>query len=201
MKTMKLLAVLAVTCAPVVLAAQPTVFDISGTVAVYGGGGGPPYPLDTFSGTVDINTVTGTVTGADVVFGSPYPGVTVAPITLNGYETAPGPPGSHVADIELCADTVCSQGWYLNMTVNIPSASSTLVGYAGGKIKGLGLWFADVPSAWAGCPGQAGTPDTCGGLTLKSGGGGGKTGVPEPASALLLLLGLGAAQLRRRRAH
>jgi hypothetical protein len=183
---------------PLAFAAQPTVFDVTGSVAIVSNGTeAPTGAIDAFSGTIDINTATGAVTGADLSFGSPGFGLTIPALTFAGLEIAPGPTGSHLYTLEFCAAAVCSSNWLMGMTIDVTPTVPTLVGYAGGKIDNVGLFYGGVQNTWGGCP--DGPVTACGGITLKSGGGGGKTGVPEPASALLMLLGLAATQLRRQR--
>ena len=78
----------------------------------------------------------------------------------------------------------------LDVTPTVPS----LIGYAGGEIATIGLFYGGVQNTWGGCPVSPAAASPCGTLSTSR-----TTGVPEPASAALLILGLTATCLRRRR--
>jgi hypothetical protein len=183
--------------------AQSSVFDLSGTLTITGNGA--PYTSDAVSGTLDINTVTGAVTGADVVFGSPAPSIpSVPPLTVIGPETAPGPAGSHFYEIELCAQltpltpTKCTGNWLIELGLDVTPMVPSLVGYTGGKIANMGLFYGGVQDTWGGCP-ETDVLSNCGRITLAQTTSPPPKGVPEPASGLLMLLGIFGTTLMRRR--
>jgi hypothetical protein len=193
-----MLATLAV--ASVAAAAQPTAFNIAGTLTITADRTGAPTGTDAFAGTLDINTATGTVTGADITLGSPYTGLTIP--TLDVIQTSEtGGAGQYVYDIVVCAATDCSSNWLMNIDVQVSGYVPTLIGYAGGKITETGLFYGGPQSPWGGCP-IVTSAGGCGLVTATShSGGGSNPGVPEPGSAALMLLGLAATCLRRAARH
>jgi hypothetical protein len=173
--------------------ASDTVFNVSGTINITGNG--PPDTADALGGTLTINTATGVIDGLDLTFGSPtIPPQSVPPLTELGPETSPGPAGSHLYDIEACAPPGCSSNWLINMNLDVTPTVPSLIGYNGGKIATIGLFYGGVQNTWGGCPVSPAVASPCGTLSTSR-----TTGVPEPASATLLILGLAATCLRRRR--
>jgi hypothetical protein len=183
----------AATCSLAV--ASDTVFDVSGTINITGNG--PPDTADTLGGTLTINTATGSIDAVDLIFGSPLiPPAAVPALTVLGPETSPGPTGSHLYEIEACASTDCGSNWLINIGLDVTPTVPSLIGYAGGEIATIGLFYGGVQDTWGGCPESPAAASACGTLSTSTTP---PTGVPEPASAALLILGLTATCLSRRR--
>jgi hypothetical protein len=94
-----------------------TVFTITGTTA----------NNSSISGTVTIDTVGGSVTGANITLGAPDS------TTCTGITAAQGPAGTPGYFVQVG----CSSGGFLMLTLRTPNdpAGGTLVGYAGGQIN------------------------------------------------------------------
>jgi uncharacterized membrane protein YgcG len=183
MKTI-LIAALAAVAVPSLSLAQSTVFDVSGVIGLNPNYKYPGFTEDTFSGTFDINTKTGMVTGADIVFGAPTAfGVTSVPaLTVLGPEIGPGVPGGQTYVLEVCASADCGSNWDMDFTLKVSDNSHgvpTLVGYAGGALPTDGLSYGGVANTWGGCPVIPGfEPSSCGRAVAQNSGssGGGSSG-------------------------
>jgi hypothetical protein len=190
----------------VLLAAPGTSFDLTGTIT----SDFPPPPTSVLSGTLTLNTVTGTFVSADVDFTSPNTSIPTVPALTNlGPATAPGPAGSHFYEIELCAVAECAGSWVLEVGLNVQPTAPSLIGYTGGSIATLGLFYSTIADTWGGCSSGCGNlssaGSTGGGTSGGSGSGGStstgsaSTSVPEPGTYALMLLGFAAVGLTARR--
>jgi PEP-CTERM motif len=191
--------------APLDPTAADATFDISGTINI----SQPPTPTSTLGGSITLNTLTGTITAADVTFSAPNPQLTNPPaLTFFGPEIGPGPAGSHFYEFELCAVAGCAGNWVLEVGLSVTPTNPSLIGYEGGAISALSLVYSTIADPWGGCNSGCGTlaastaPSGGGsGAGSSAGSGGGSacggtstsptTGVPEPATLSLLLLGFG----------
>jgi hypothetical protein len=177
-------------------AAGPIAFDISGTIT----SDYPPPATSTLSGSLTIDTVTGALDAADVDFTSPSTSIpTVPALTFFGPETAPGPAGSHAYEIELCAVSGCAGNWLIELVLDVSPTTPSLVGYTGGPIRSIGLFYTGVQDTWGACATSAAATTSCGALSTTSSP---PPPVPEPDGYALMLTGLAAMGLlvRRRRA-
>jgi hypothetical protein len=188
--TLTALAAAALVSAAAFGAATP--FNVSGTIS----SDFPPPASSALSGTLTIDPATGAIDGLDLNFTSPSTTITMSlpSLTFLGPETAPGPAGSHLYEIEACASMDCGSNWLIEMGLDVTPTVPSLIGYNGGKIATIGLFFGGVADTWGGCPVSPAVASPCGTLSTSR-----TTGVPEPASAALLILGLTATCLRRRR--
>jgi MYXO-CTERM domain-containing protein len=177
--------------------ASPIVFDVSGTIT----SDYPPPPTSTLSGTLTIDPVTGALDAADVDFTSPSTSIpTVPALTFFGPETAPGPAGSHAYEVELCAVSGCAGNWLIELVLDVTPTTPSLVGYTGGPIESIGLFYTGVQDTWGACSPSSLVESSCGALSTKSSP---PPPVPEPDAYSLMLTALAAMGLlarRRRRA-
>jgi hypothetical protein len=188
----------------VLLAAPGTTFDLTGTIT----SDFPPPATSALSGTLAFNTVTGAFVSADVDFTSPSTSIPTVPALTNlGPQTGPGPAGSHFYEIELCAVSGCAGSWVLELGLHVQPTAPSLIGYTGGSLAMLGLFYSTVADTWGGCSAGCGNLSS-GGSTGGGGGGGGSgagstgggsTSVPEPGTYGLMLLGFAALGLTARR--
>jgi hypothetical protein len=172
--------------------AAPIVFDVSGTIT----SDFPPPPTSALSGTLTIDPITGALDAADVDFTSPSTSIpTVPALTFFGPETAPGPVGSHDYEVELCAVSGCAGNWLIELVLDVTPTTPSLIGYSGGPIESIGLFYTGVQDTWGGCPTSA-SATTCGALSTSTSP---PPPVPEPDGYSLMLAALAAMGLLRRR--
>jgi len=173
-------------------AASPIVFDVSGTIT----SDYPPPLTSTMSGTLTIDPVTGAFDAVDVDFTSPSTSITTVPaLTFFGPETAPGPAGSHEYEVELCAVSGCAGNWLIELVLDVTPSTPSLIGYTGGPIESIGLFYTGVQDTWGACSTSPSVTSTCGALTSRSS----PPPVPEPDGASLMLTALAAMGLLARR--
>lgn len=173
--------------------AAPIAFNVSGTIA----SDYPPPPTSILSGTLTIDPVTGTFDAVDVDFTSPSTSIpTVPALTFFGPETAPGPVGSHEYEVELCAVSGCAGNWLIELVLNVTPTTPSLIGYTGGPIESIGLFYTGIQDTWGACSTSPSVTSPCGALSTKSSP---PPPVPEPEAYALLLVGLAVMGLLGRR--
>ena len=173
-----------------------TIFNVSGTI----NSDFPPPATSTLSGTITINTGTGAIDGVDLQFTSPSTTIagSLPDLTNVGIETSGT--NEQIYEVEVCASPSCGSNWLITMLLDVPSFTSgeltSLVGYDGGDIYSLGLFYGGVQDTWGGCQADSLSSSTCGQLS-----GAGPVSTPEPAVLPLVAAGLGIIGLvaRRRR--
>jgi hypothetical protein len=171
--------------------AGPIAFGVSGAIT----NDFPPPPTSILSGTLTIDPVTGTLDATDVDFTSPSTSIATVPaLTFFGPETAPGPVGSHDYEIELCAVSGCAGNWVIELVLDVTPTTPSLIGYTGGPIESIGLFYTGVQDTWGGCSPSPAVASTCGALTSRSS----PPPVPEPDGASLMLAALAAMGLLAR---
>jgi hypothetical protein len=175
-------------------ASADTIFNVSGTI----NSDFPPPATSTLSGTITIDTGTGAIDGVDLQFTSPSNTIvgSLPDLTNVGIETSGT--NDQTYEVELCASTPCSTNWLITMLLDVPSFTSgeltSLVGYDGGDIDSIGLFYGGVADTWGGCQADSLSSPTCGQLSAP-----GPVSTPEPAALPFLATGLGMIGLMARR--
>ena len=167
-----------------------TVFNVSGTI----NSDFPPPDTSTLSGTITINTGTGAIDGVDLQFTSPSTSISgsLPDLTNVGFETSGT--NEQTYEVEVCASVPCSSNWLITLLLDVPSFTSgeltSLVGYDGGDIYSIGLFYGGVQDTWGGCQADSLSSPTCGQLS-----GPGPVSTPEPAVLPLVATSLGLVGL------
>jgi hypothetical protein len=162
-----------------------TVFNVSGTI----NSDFPPPDTSTLSGTITINTGTGAIDGVDLQFTSPSTTIAglLPDLTNVGIETSGTIDQTY--EVEVCASVPCSSNWLITMLLDVPSFTSgeltSLVGYDGGDIYSIGLFYGGVQDTWGSCQADSLSSPTCGQLS-----GAGPVSTPEPAVLPLVVTSL-----------
>jgi hypothetical protein len=162
-----------------------SIFDVSGII----NSDFPPPDTSTLSGTITINTGTGAIDGIDLQFTSPSTTISgsLPDLTNVGIETSGT--NEQTYEVEVCASLPCSTNWLLTMLLEVPSFTSgdltSLVGYAGGGIYSLGLFYGGVQNTWGSCQADSLSSTTCGQLSAAA-----AVSTPEPAVLPLVATGL-----------
>ena len=167
-----------------------TIFNVSGTI----NSDFPPPDTSTLSGTITINTGTGAIDGVDLQFTSPSTSISgsLPDLTNVGFETSGT--NEQTYEVEVCASVPCSSNWLITLLLDVPSFTSgeltSLVGYDGGDIYSIGLFYGGVQDTWGGCQADSLSSPTCGQLS-----GPGPVSTPEPAVLPLVATSLGLVGL------
>jgi hypothetical protein len=171
-----------------------TIFNVSGTI----NSDFPPPATSTLSGTITVNTGTGAIDGVDLQFTSPSTTISgsLPDLTSVGIETSGT--NEQTYEVEVCASPPCGGNWLITMLLAVPSFTSgeltSLVGYDGGGIYSIGLFYGGVQDTWGSCQADSLSSPTCGQLS-----GEGAVSSPEPAVFPLVATGLGMIGLLARR--
>ena len=171
-----------------------TVINVSGTI----NSDFPPPATSTLSGTITIDTGTGAIDGVDLRFTSPSTTITgsLPDLTNVGIETSGT--NEQTYELEVCASLPCSSNWLITVLLDVPSFTSgeltSLVGYDGGDIYSIGLFYGGVQNTWGGCQADSLSSPTCGQLSGLE-----PVSTPEPAVLPLVATGLGLIGLLARR--